>query len=109
MVNSHLIYMEKTYRFDLTADQIAVIRTILTMNSVVSQFGGLSYAGTSWEGDACWIELLQMFEKNGANDVKHVNGTFFNRGVNALVRHFNKKHVDYDYWTEEVTSAKVLF
>ena len=101
--------MEKTYRFDLTADQIAVIRSILTMDSVVSQFGSISDDGTSWEGDACWIELLQMFAKNGANDVKHANGTFFNREVNAFVCHFNKKHVDEDYWKEEVTSAKTLF
>ena len=101
--------MEKKYRFDLTADQIAVIRSILTMDSVVSQFGSISYGGTSWEGDACWIELLQMFAKNGANDVKHANGTFFNREVNAFVRHYNKKYVDVDYWSEEVDSAKTLF
>ena len=101
--------MEKTYRFDLTADQIAVIRSILTMDSVVSQFGTISYDGTSWEGDSCWIELLQMFAKNGSNDVKYANGTFFNREVNAFVRHFNKKHADEDYWNEEVTSAKTLF
>ena len=101
--------MENTYRFDLTADQIAVIRSILTMDSVVSQFGSISYGGTSWEGDACWIELLQMFAKNGSHDVKHANGTFFNREVNAFSRHFNKNHVDEDYWKEGVTSAKVLF
>ena len=101
--------MEKTYRFDLTADQIAVIRSILTMDSVVSQFGTISYDGTSWEGDACWIELLQMFAKNNSNDVKYANGTFFNREVNAFRHHFNKNHVDEDYWKEEVASAKVLF
>lgn len=101
--------MEKTYRFDLTADQIAVIRSILTMDSAVSQFGSTSYEGDSWEGDACWIELLQMFAKNGSNDVKYANGTFFNREVNAFRRHFNKKHVDEDYWKEEVASAKRLF
>lgn len=100
--------MEKTYRFDLTADQIAVIRTILTMDSVVSQFGTLSHDGTSWEGDACWIELLQMFEKNGENDVKYVNGTFYNRELNAFMRHFNKNHVDKDYWCNNVGSAKAL-
>ena len=101
--------MKKTYRFDLTADQIAVIRSILTMDSAVSQFGRISYEGGSWEGDACWIELLQMFAKNGSNDVKYANGTFFNREVNAFRRHFNKNHVDEDYWKEEVASAKVLF
>lgn len=101
--------MEKTFRFELTADQIAVIRTILTMDSVVSQFGCVSYTGTSWEGDACWIELLQMFAKNGPNDIKHANGTFFNREVNAFRRHYNKNHVDEDYWKKEVASVKVLF
>ena len=101
--------MEKTYRFDLTADQIAVIRSILTMDSVVSQFGSISYDGTSWKGDACWIELLQMFAKNGSNDVKYANGTFFNRTVNTLQRYYSMKHVDVDYWTEEVISAKTLF
>ena len=101
--------MEKTYRFDLTADQIAVIRTILTMDSAVSQFGSIRYDGASWEGDACWIELLQMFAKNCSNDAKYANGTFFNREVNAFRRHFNKNHVDEDYWKEEVASVKVLF
>lgn len=101
--------MENTYRFDLTADQIAVIRSILTMDSVVSKFGSIGYDGASWEGDACWIELLQMFAKNGSNDVKYANGTFFNREVNAFMRHFNKNHVDEDYWKEKVASVKVLF
>lgn len=101
--------MEKTYRFDLTADQIAVIRSILTMDSAVSQFGCISCEGGSWEGDACWIELLEMFAKNNSNDVKYANGTFYNSEVNAFKRHYNKNHVDVNYWREEVASAKRLF
>ena len=101
--------MKKTYRFDLTADQIAVIRSILTMDSAVSKFGRISYEGGSWEGDACWVELLKMFAASDTNDVKRANGTFYNIELNTFHRYYDKKHVDVDYWAENVAEAKKLF
>lgn len=101
--------MEKTFLFELTADQIAVIRELLTTDVAAAKFGGLSYDGNSWEGDACWIELLHTFEKGGINDIKHANGSNYNRELNAFQRHFNKNHVDLDYWSENVASVKAIF
>lgn len=108
--------MEKKITFELTVDQITVIRELLTTDTAVSKFGTLNYEGDGFVGDACWLECLELFKKankarneSGMYDGVYRNGFCYNQELNTLYRHWDKNHEDKDYWRESVILTKILF
>lgn len=104
--------MEKKITFELTIDQIAVIRSILKCDNAVSLFGDQSYYGDDWIGDACWMTLLEKFKccKHGTDAEFYTNGTFYNAELNRLDQYHKRyEHVEKDYWADSVNEVKELF